>query len=66
MNFCNLQSARCLHLLEPRMVGVSRRTRVSELVFALSVIFLAGCSPVYIWDTHVTATPRRNPYASAI
>jgi hypothetical protein len=40
------------------MVGLSRRTRASELIFALSVIFLAGCSPVFIWDTHVTATPR--------
>jgi hypothetical protein len=27
------------------------------MVFAL-LSFLAGCSPVYIWDTHVTATPR--------
>ena len=39
------------------MLGVPQTKRASEIVSALVVLFVAGCSPVYIWDTHVTATP---------
>src|SRR4030095_2267867 len=43
---------------EPRMVGISRTKRVSEVIYGFSVLFLAGCTPLYMWDTHVTSTPR--------
>jgi hypothetical protein len=26
--------------------------------FAFSIILLAGCAPLYMWDTHTTSTPR--------
>ena len=28
-----------------------------QSIFAFWLILLAGCSPLYMWDTHVTATP---------
>jgi hypothetical protein len=37
------------------MVGVRGAKHASEIL-ALSVIFLAGCTPLYIWDTHITST----------
>jgi len=40
------------------MVGVPRIKLAGEIIYALSVILLAGCTPLYIWDTHVTSTPR--------
>ena len=29
-----------------------------QSIFAFWLILLAGCTPLYMWDTHVTATPR--------
>jgi hypothetical protein len=45
--------------VEPCMVGLLRTKRVSGLIYGLSVLFLAGCTPLYIWDTHITSTPRQ-------
>jgi len=30
-----------------------------QSIFAFWLILLAGCTPLYMWDTHVTTTPRR-------
>jgi hypothetical protein len=40
------------------MVGIPRTRRVSDFIYVFSAILLAGCTPLYMWDTHVTATPR--------
>jgi hypothetical protein len=40
------------------MVGLLRTKRVSALIHGFSVIFLTGCTPLYMWDTHTTSTPR--------
>jgi hypothetical protein len=41
------------------MIHVQRPKRASALIFAFSLILLlAGCSPLYTWDTHITPTPR--------
>jgi hypothetical protein len=41
------------------MVGLLRTKRVvSGVIYGFSVLFLTGCTPLYIWDTHITATPR--------
>ena len=39
-------------------VSVNREPCVRGLICVASVILLAGCTPLYMWDTHVTATPR--------
>src|SRR5262245_6279325 len=38
------------------MVATSPTKLLSGLIF--SVLLLAGCTPLFMWDTHVTATPR--------
>src|ERR1041384_1020539 len=43
---------------EPRMVGLPRTKRVSDLIYVFSAILLASFTPLYMWDTHVTARPR--------
>jgi hypothetical protein len=40
------------------MIEVLSTKRIGRAIYALSVIFLAGCSPLYMWDTHTTSTPR--------
>ena len=40
------------------MRGIPRAKGVRGLICVASVILLAGCTPLYMWDTHVTATPR--------
>jgi hypothetical protein len=45
------------------MVG-KRTKRASKFVCALPLLFLAGCAPLYIWDTHVTATPKTETLAA--
>lgn len=41
------------------MIDVPRTKGASALILAFSLILLlAGCSPLYMWDTHLTATPR--------
>src|SRR5262245_8287067 len=47
------------------MIGVQRTKRASELFYAFSVIFLAGCTPLYIWDTHITSTARPKSFGVA-
>ncbi|HEU4342227.1 MAG TPA: hypothetical protein VFU31_11700 [Candidatus Binatia bacterium] len=42
------------------MVGVPRTKRVSAAIYAFSVMFIVGCTPLYMWDTHITSTPRPN------
>ena len=53
------QIAKSLRIrVEPRMVRLRRTKRVSAVIYGFSVLFLAGCTPLYIWDTHITSTPR--------
>lgn len=40
------------------MVEVPLTKRVGGAIYAFSVIFLAGCTPLYLSDTHTTSTPR--------
>ena len=40
------------------MVGLPRTKRVSDLIYVFSAILLASFTPLYMWDTHVTARPR--------
>jgi len=40
------------------MIDVAQTKHVSTLICALTLLLLAGCIPLYLWDTHVTATPR--------
>jgi hypothetical protein len=47
------------------MLGVARTKRAREIIYTLSVILLAGCAPLYIWDTHVTSTPLPKSFAAA-
>ena len=53
------QIAKSLRIsVEPRMVRLLRTKRVSEVICVVSVMVFAGCTPLYMWDTHVTSTPR--------
>lgn len=47
------------------MVGVAPTKRASEVFYALSLIFLVGCTPLYIWDTHITSTARPKSFGVA-
>jgi hypothetical protein len=40
------------------MVGLLRTNRVSGVIYGFSVLFLAGCAPLHLSDTHTTSTPR--------
>jgi hypothetical protein len=40
------------------MIAIPPARQVNELICAFSLIFVAACSPLYMWDTHITATPR--------
>jgi hypothetical protein len=40
------------------MVEVPATKHVVGAIFAFSLIFMAGCSPLYMWDTYTTSTPR--------
>jgi hypothetical protein len=40
-----------------RTVQIQRPKRIGEAIYALALICLAGCTPLYVWDTHTTATP---------
>src|SRR5688572_12025332 len=44
-------------LTSMRTVQIQRPKRVGEAIYALALICLAGCTPLYVWDTHTTATP---------
>jgi hypothetical protein len=46
------------------MLG-SQIKRAPAIVYVLSLFFLAGCTPLYIWDTHVSSTPRTNSFRAA-
>jgi hypothetical protein len=45
-------------------VGIMRYAGGSML--ALLLAFLAGCSPVYLWETHTTSTPRPQSFDVAV
>ena len=47
------------------MEAAVRTTRASKVLYALPLIFLAGCTPLYTWDTHVTSMPRANSFGIA-
>lgn len=38
------------------MIEMLPTKNVNGLIWSFSLIFLAACSPLYMWDTHVTAT----------
>ena len=43
------------------MVGTSRTKRANRFVFILAPWLFAGCTPLYIWDTHVTSLRANSP-----
>ena len=40
------------------MIEMLPTKNVNGFICSFSLIFVAACSPLYMWDTHITATPR--------
>jgi hypothetical protein len=40
------------------MIQISLARRIVGWILGFWMALLAGCTPVYLWDTHTTATPR--------
>jgi hypothetical protein len=48
------------------MIGVRLTRLVCRAIVACAAILLAGCTPIYLWKTHITSTPRSQSFDVAL